>query len=53
MGSALIKIILHRKRLIIRAINEGKKDSQVIIRIIICPKDRGAIRIKALGGNRM
>jgi len=53
MGSARIRIILHRKRLIIWAIMEGKEGSQVTIRIIICLKDGGAIKIKAFGGNRM
>jgi len=53
MGSALIRIIVHRKMLTILEIKEGKVGSQVIIRIIICLKDGGAIRIKALGGNKM
>jgi len=53
MGSALIRIIIHMKRLIIWAIKEGKVSSQVTMKIIICLKDGGAIRIRALDGNRM
>ena len=50
--SVLIRIILYKKRLIIWAIKEDKVVSQVITRII-CLKDRGTIRIKALGRNKM